>query len=67
MSAVTDAVRVAPPANPVSQSIRDSLVVAKRNLIRMSRIPNPVRSYRPGSISSRTRDLHVSAGKERAE
>ncbi|RPF35892.1 ABC transporter permease [Streptomyces sp. TLI_185] len=42
MSAVTDAVRVAPPANPVSQSIRDSLVVAKRNLIRMSRIPEMV-------------------------
>ncbi|MGW2566483.1 ABC transporter permease [Streptomyces sp. NPDC001537] len=42
MSAVTDAARVAPPANPVSQSIRDSLVVAKRNLIRMSRIPEMV-------------------------
>jgi len=42
VSAVTDAVRVAPPANPVSQSIRDSLVVAKRNLIRMSRIPEMV-------------------------
>ncbi|MFF7448718.1 MULTISPECIES: ABC transporter permease [unclassified Streptomyces] len=42
MSAVTDAVRVTPAANPVSQSIRDSLVVAKRNLIRMSRIPEMV-------------------------
>ncbi len=42
MSALTDAVRVAPPMNPVSQSIRDSLVVAKRNLIRMSRIPEMV-------------------------
>jgi ABC-2 type transport system permease protein len=42
MSAATDAVRVAPPANPVSQSVRDSLVVAKRNLIRMSRIPEMV-------------------------
>ncbi|MFC9849325.1 ABC transporter permease [Streptomyces sp. NPDC060223] len=42
MSAVTDAVQVAAPANPVGQSIRDSLVVAKRNLIRMSRIPEMV-------------------------
>ncbi|MFI7402907.1 ABC transporter permease [Streptomyces sp. NPDC049541] len=42
MSAVADTARVAPPANPVSQSIRDSLVVAKRNLIRMSRIPEMV-------------------------
>jgi ABC-2 type transport system permease protein len=42
VSAVTDAVRVTPAANPISQSIRDSLVVAKRNLIRMSRIPEMV-------------------------
>lgn len=42
MSAVTDAVRVTPATNPLSQSIRDSLVVAKRNLIRMSRIPEMV-------------------------
>ena len=42
MSAVTDTVRVAPTANPVSQSIRDSMVVAKRNLIRMSRIPEMI-------------------------
>ncbi|MFE9767208.1 ABC transporter permease [Streptomyces sp. NPDC005808] len=42
MSAVTDAVQVPAPANPVGQSIRDSLVVAKRNLIRMSRIPEMV-------------------------
>ncbi|MEV7342817.1 ABC transporter permease [Streptomyces sp. NPDC093544] len=42
MSAVTDAVQVAAPANPVGQSIRDSLVIAKRNLIRMSRIPEMV-------------------------
>ncbi|MFI9821614.1 ABC transporter permease [Streptomyces sp. NPDC052013] len=39
MSAVTDAVRVTAPGNPITQSIRDSLVVAKRNLIRMARIP----------------------------
>jgi len=42
VSAVTDTVQVAAPANPVGQSIRDSLVVAKRNLIRMSRIPEMV-------------------------
>ncbi|MCX5560350.1 ABC transporter permease [Streptomyces sp. NBC_00038] len=42
MSAVTDAVQVAAPTNPVGQSIRDSLVIAKRNLIRMSRIPEMV-------------------------
>jgi ABC-2 type transport system permease protein len=42
VSAVTDAVRVTPATNPISQSIRDSLVVAKRNLIRMSRIPEMV-------------------------
>ncbi|MPY59086.1 ABC transporter permease [Streptomyces spongiae] len=42
MSAATDAAPVAAPANPISQSIRDSLVVAKRNLIRMSRIPEMV-------------------------
>lgn len=42
MSVVSGAVRVAPPGNPITQSIRDSLVVAKRNLIRMSRIPEMV-------------------------
>ncbi|GAB2867276.1 ABC transporter permease [Streptomyces deserti] len=42
MSAVSDAVPVTAPTNPVSQSIRDSLIVAKRNLIRMSRIPEMV-------------------------
>lgn len=42
MSAVTDTARVAPPGNPVAQSVRDSLVVAKRNLIRMSRIPEMI-------------------------
>ncbi|MFE7277172.1 integral membrane transport protein [Streptomyces sp. NPDC057623] len=67
MSALTDAVRVAPSTNPISQSFRDSMVVAQRNLIRMSRIPNPVRSGRSGFISSRTRDLHVSAGKGQAK
>ncbi|GAB2724108.1 ABC transporter permease [Streptomyces bullii] len=42
MSAVTDAVPSTASGNAVSQSIRDSLVVAKRNLIRMSRIPEMV-------------------------
>ncbi|WP_210585530.1 ABC transporter permease [Streptomyces sp. GESEQ-35] len=42
MSAVTDAAPVAAPTHPVGQSIRDSLVVGKRNLIRMSRIPEMV-------------------------
>ncbi|WP_328873501.1 ABC transporter permease [Streptomyces sp. NBC_00287] len=42
MSAVTDAVPVTAPAHPLVQSARDSLVVAKRNLLRMSRIPEMV-------------------------
>ncbi|GLP68045.1 transport permease protein [Streptomyces sp. TUS-ST3] len=42
MSAVTDTARVAAPGNPIGQSVRDSLVVAKRNLIRMSRIPEMI-------------------------
>ncbi|GGX39564.1 ABC transporter permease [Streptomyces fructofermentans] len=42
MSAVTDAVRTAVPGGSLGQSVRDSLVVAKRNLIRMSRIPEMV-------------------------
>lgn len=42
MSAVTGAVRVTSPGNRIGQSVRDSLVVAKRNLIRMVRIPEVV-------------------------
>ncbi|MGW2935797.1 ABC transporter permease [Streptomyces sp. NPDC001156] len=42
MSAGTDTVTAAAPANPLGQSVRDSLVVAKRNLIRMTRIPEMV-------------------------
>ncbi|AQS67843.1 ABC transporter permease [Streptomyces pactum] len=42
MSAATDAARAAAPANPVGQSVRDSLVIARRNLIRMTRIPEMV-------------------------
>jgi ABC-2 type transport system permease protein len=39
---VTDAARIEAPGNPVSRSVRDSMIVAKRNLIRMSRIPEMV-------------------------
>jgi hypothetical protein len=56
MSAVTDAVRVTAPGDPIGRSIRDSLVVAGHDPIRMARIPHPVRSSRPGSPSSRMRD-----------
>lgn len=44
MSAATDTTPVTAPANPIGQSVRDSLVIARRNLIRMTRIPNLVRS-----------------------
>lgn len=66
MSAVSEAVRVAPPGNPLSRSVHDSMVVAKRNLIRMSRIPDPVRLSRPGSISPSIRDRRPNAMKEQA-
>ncbi|MET7440882.1 ABC transporter permease [Streptomyces sp. NPDC004082] len=42
MSAATDAVQIPAPGNALTQSVRDSLVIAKRNLIRMSRIPEMV-------------------------
>ncbi|MDV7219661.1 ABC transporter permease [Streptomyces prunicolor] len=42
MSAVTDATPIAAPSSALGQSVHDSLVVAKRNLIRMSRIPEMV-------------------------
>jgi len=42
VSAVTDAVRTAAPGGSFGQSVRDSLVVAKRNLIRMTRIPEMI-------------------------
>ncbi|MDX2601130.1 ABC transporter permease [Streptomyces caniscabiei] len=42
MSTTTGTARVAPSGNPFTRSVRDSLVVAKRNLIRMSRIPEMV-------------------------
>ncbi|MGW0846196.1 ABC transporter permease [Streptomyces sp. NPDC002787] len=42
MSVVSGAARIAPSGNPITRSVRDSLVVAKRNLIRMSRIPEMV-------------------------
>ncbi|MER7925231.1 ABC transporter permease [Streptomyces sp. NPDC096057] len=42
MSAVTDATPIAAPGSALGQSVHDSLVVARRNLIRMSRIPEMV-------------------------
>lgn len=42
MSAATDAAPVTAPAHPLGQSVRDSLVIARRNLIRMTRIPEMV-------------------------
>ncbi|MBQ0828472.1 ABC transporter permease [Streptomyces tagetis] len=42
MSAVTDTAPAATPAARFGQSVRDSLVVAQRNLIRMTRIPEMV-------------------------
>ncbi|MFC9284640.1 ABC transporter permease [Streptomyces collinus] len=42
MSAATEAAPLAAPGNPIARSVRDSLIVAKRNLIRMSRIPEMV-------------------------
>ncbi|MFE6689974.1 integral membrane transport protein [Streptomyces sp. NPDC057743] len=65
MSAVDHAAGQAPARNPrsrggLTRSVRDSLVVAQRNLIRMLRIPNRVRPSRLGFISLRGRDLNVS-------
>ncbi|MER7689935.1 ABC transporter permease [Streptomyces sp. NPDC097610] len=42
MSAVTDAVPAAAPQGAIVQSVRDSLVIARRNVIRMTRIPEMV-------------------------
>ncbi|MEU2741731.1 ABC transporter permease [Streptomyces sp. NPDC007095] len=42
MSAVTDAVPATAPQGAVVQSVRDSLVIARRNVIRMTRIPEMV-------------------------
>jgi hypothetical protein len=53
MTAVTDTVRRPAPGHPLRQSVRDSLVVAKRNLIRMSRIPDPVRPCWSGFTSGK--------------
>ncbi|MFF4727239.1 integral membrane transport protein [Streptomyces mirabilis] len=65
MSAVTDAVPAAAPQGAVVQSVRDSLVIARRNVIRMTR--NPVRSSQSGSISPRIRDRRPNALKEQAK
>ncbi|MEU4108891.1 ABC transporter permease [Streptomyces sp. NPDC027717] len=42
MSAVSDSARAVAPANPFARAVRDSLIVAQRNLIRMVRIPEVV-------------------------
>jgi ABC transporter DrrB family efflux protein len=42
MSVVSDTVRVAKPGSALGQSLRDSLVIARRNLIRMGRIPEMI-------------------------
>lgn len=42
MSAVSESARPVAPANPFSRAVRDSLIVAQRNLIRMVRIPEVV-------------------------
>jgi ABC transporter DrrB family efflux protein len=42
VSAVTDAVPATTPQGAVIQSVRDSLVIARRNVIRMTRIPEMV-------------------------
>ncbi|MFD5698854.1 ABC transporter permease [Streptomyces lasiicapitis] len=42
MSAVTRTAPVPTPAGGIGKSVRDSLVIARRNLIRMSRIPEMV-------------------------
>ncbi|MFG2558369.1 hypothetical protein [Streptomyces sp. NPDC048496] len=47
----------------IGGSVRDSLVVAKRNLIRMTRIPNPVRQGGFQFNSAGSHGLRVSAGK----
>ncbi|MFG3546947.1 ABC transporter permease [Streptomyces sp. NPDC047725] len=42
MSAVTEAAHIAVPPGRIGRSVRDSLVIARRNLIRMTRIPEMV-------------------------
>ncbi|MFE7610760.1 integral membrane transport protein [Streptomyces celluloflavus] len=67
MTTVSDAaqVRAAQPGGGPGRSVRDSLVVAQRNLIRMKRIPNRVRPSQL-SFSSEVRRLNA-AGKEQAK
>ncbi|MGW1759637.1 ABC transporter permease [Streptomyces mirabilis] len=42
MSAVTDAAPATAPKGAIVQSVRDSLVIARRNVIRMTRIPEMI-------------------------
>jgi hypothetical protein len=55
------------PRSAVTQSVRDSLVVARRNLIRMLRIPDLVRSCWSGLISPRIRDRRSNVWKEQVK
>ncbi|MER7984216.1 hypothetical protein ABTY53_01215 [Streptomyces noursei] len=48
------------PHGGLVRSVRDALVVAQRNVIRMLRIPNRVRSSQLGFIPPGSRDLNVS-------
>ncbi|MEW2260988.1 ABC transporter permease [Streptomyces sp. NPDC047853] len=41
-TAITDTEQLAATTHPIGQSVRDSLVIARRNLIRMTRIPEMV-------------------------
>jgi hypothetical protein len=47
------------PIRGVIGMLRDTWVVAKRNLRRMTRIPNPVRPSRSGFTSARGRSIDV--------
>ncbi|WP_431358470.1 hypothetical protein [Streptomyces atroolivaceus] len=66
MSAVTDTPNLAPlkSRGAISRSVADSLVVARRNLIRMARIPNLVRQGGFQFNSSGRHDLRLSARME---
>ncbi|WP_411141310.1 hypothetical protein [Streptomyces sp. x-80] len=66
MTTVTDAAQVRAPQPPgrTGRSVRDSLVVAQRNLIRMKRIPNRVRPSQLGFTSGIRR---FAAGKEQTQ
>ncbi|MCX5177308.1 hypothetical protein [Streptomyces virginiae] len=51
------------PRGGVVQSVNDSLVIAKRNVIRLSRIPNPLRPVGFQFNSLCTQGQRVNVGK----